>query len=153
MDQIRDSGMPAAETRAEVAGPQTGGRLSRRGFGQLLGMQAALATVAAIPAAHAADGGSTPNAGAGNAANAAPGPDKALSRGAFIATIVDHFDWVHSSQYVDSYKPIQPTFADVTLGVTPFARQIEIALEEGLISNAEGFFLSLIHISEPTRPY
>ena len=72
-------------------------------------------------------------------------PDKALSRGAFIASIVDHFEWVHSSQYVDSYKALQPTFADVTLGVTPFARQIEIALEEGLVSNAEGFF-------HPDRP-
>ena len=42
MDQIRSSGMPAAQPRAEDSTPMTGARLSRRGFGQLLGMQAAL---------------------------------------------------------------------------------------------------------------
>lgn len=112
--------------------------LDRRGFGRLLGMQAALASVAALPAAGATG---APAGGAGAAAgdvDAAAG--KALTRGAFIARVVDHFDWVHSSQYVDTFKPVQQTFADVTLGVTPFARQIEIALEEGLVSNAEGFF-------------
>ena len=146
-DQNHGSGVPAAFPRAGDATPMAGGLLSRRGFGQLLGMQAAVVSVAALPAAVAvaADGSGMPAAGAGAANATAANTDKALSRGAFVAPIVDHFDWVHSSQYVDSYKPVQPTFADVTLGVTPFARQIEIALEEGLVSNAEGFF-------HPDRP-
>lgn len=75
-------------------------------------------------------------------ANAAPSVatkgSKPLTRGEFIAMISNHFDWVHSSLYIDPYKLPQPTFKDVTLGKTTHAYQIETALEEGVVSNAGG---------------
>lgn len=145
-DRNPGSGTPAADARVIDSATAGNRLLSRRGFGQLLGMQAAVASVAALPAAGAATAATAAGATtSGATGDTAAGATRALSRGAFVALVVEHFDWVHSSQYVDSYKPVQPTFADVTLGVTPFARQIEIALEEGLVSNAEGFF-------HPDRP-
>lgn len=135
---------PAAESQRAACSPASDSvqQLSRRDFGRLLGAQAALATAATLPAGNAAAAAGGGAASAGSAASARPAAGQAtvLSRAAFIAMIVDHFDWVHSSQYVDLWKPAQQTFADVTLGVTPHARQIEIALDEGLVSNAEGFF-------------
>lgn len=61
------------------------------------------------------------------------------TRAAFLATISNYFDWVHSSEYNDEAKAVQPTFADVTR-FTPYAKQIETALEESLVSNASGYF-------------
>ena len=47
---------------------------------------------------------------------------------------------MHSTEYVDPYKSVQPTFIDVFIGATPYAKQIETALEESIISNAQGYF-------------
>lgn len=107
-------------------------RMSRRLFGQLLGLPTLLAsagTAAAVTACGGAD-------------DAPPAdPDTAtLTRAEFVASISQYFDWVHSSEYNDPYKRAQPTFVDVKLGVTPHAKEIETALEEAIISNAQGFF-------------
>ena len=108
-------------------------RISRRLFGQLLGMPALLAS--------ATGGVVLAGCGGSDDAPAPADPDAApLDRAAFVATISDYFDWVHSSEYHDPYKTVQQTFVDVTLGVTPLARQIETALEESIISNALGRF-------------
>lgn len=104
-------------------------KMSRRFFGQMLGMPTLLASTITVSACGGGD--STP----------APSADsKTLTRAAFVATISDYFDWVHSSQYHDPYKATQPTFVDVTLGVTTYAKQIETALEEAIISNTQGYF-------------
>jgi len=107
--------------------------VSRRFFGQMLGIPALLGgSVAAVTAC----GGDS-----ATAADAATDADKAaLGRSAFVATIADHFGWVHSSEYNDPYKSVQPTFVDVILGATPLAKQVETALEEGIVSNALGYF-------------
>jgi hypothetical protein len=102
--------------------------LSRREFGQLLGLQALAAPVLAL------------SAGAAPTATPHIDPRAPLRRGPFVALIARHFDWVHSSEYADAYKGVQPTFADVQLGVTPDAREIEAALEAGILSNSEGNF-------------
>jgi glyoxylase-like metal-dependent hydrolase (beta-lactamase superfamily II) len=108
--------------------------LSRRSFGQLLGAQAALGTTASLITGSA-------SGKEGTAHNTSPPlGSHPLSRAALVATIANYFDWVHSSEYVDPYKSVQPTFLDVVLGTTPYARQIETALEEGIISGSEGFF-------------
>ena len=55
-----------------------------------------------------------------------PAPDagtEVLTRAAFAATISDHFDWVLSSEYVDPYKAVQPTFVDVVFGATRHGQQ------------------------------
>jgi glyoxylase-like metal-dependent hydrolase (beta-lactamase superfamily II) len=107
-------------------------KMSRRSFGRLLGMQAAMAS--AVPLAGCLGGNdSGPSQAQGSG-------DQPLTRGAFVATISDYFEWVHSSEYVDAYKSVQPTFADVALGTTPNAKAIEMALEESVISNARGYF-------------
>ena len=69
----------------------------------------------------------------------------ALSRADFVVTISNYFDWVHSSEYNDPYKSVQPVFVDVVLGSTAGAKQIETALEEAIISNTQGYFF-------PTQP-
>jgi len=53
-----------------------------------------------------------------------------------VATVANHFDWVHSSSYNDQYKAVQPKYSDVVLDQTPYSRQIETALEESVIGNA-----------------
>ncbi|MCZ2497267.1 hypothetical protein GN316_10890 [Xylophilus sp. Kf1] len=123
-------------------------RMSRRFFGQLLGTPALAAS--AIPLA--ACGGSndpviasgtpvtTPVTPTGTATPTTPVAPVVLSRAAFVATISDQFDWVHSSQYNDQYKNVQPTFADVMLGATAYGKQIETALEEQIVSNSQGYF-------------
>lgn len=116
------------------------GRISRRLFARLLGLPAALGAGVALSSC----GGGSDDPGA----PAAPAPDPAaplgsarpLARGEFVATVSDHFDWVHSSEYNDQYKAVQPTFTDVRLGQTPFAKQIETALEESIIGGAGGAF-------------
>ena len=104
------------------------GRMSRRLFAQLLGMPAIVGSATVLTACGGGDDGA-PAAGG-----------QALTRAAFVATISDKFDWVHSSEYNDQYKATQPTFTDVVFGATPYARQIETALEEGVVSNAQGSF-------------
>ncbi len=106
-------------------------KISRRSFGKLLGAQTVLAST--LPLAGCLGGG-----GGGDDA---PSPgSKTLTRAEFVATISDYFDWPHSSEYVDKFKLPQPTFADVFIGATAYAKQIETALEEGVISNSQGYF-------------
>ncbi|MGM7666748.1 cadherin-like beta sandwich domain-containing protein [Microbacterium sp. A93] len=102
----------------------TRSRVSRRQFGVLAVAAAATVGVSATSAAPAA----------------ARGGPKHLTRGEFVTMISNHFDWVHSSLYIDPYKLPQPTFKDVKLGKTPNSYQIETALEEGVISNARQTF-------------
>jgi hypothetical protein len=109
--------------------------VSRREFGKLIGLQA-LAAPALMAGVGAAAAGATPRID----------PHAPLRRGAFVALIARHFDWVHSSEYADACKGVQPTFADVTLGDTPDAREIETALEAGILDNAEPYF----HPQQPT---
>lgn len=122
----------AAQTQRPEQSPVQQEKMSRRLFGQLLGMPTLLATAATATAVTACGGGSDAPQ---------PNPDAAtLTRAAFAASIAKYFDWVHSSDYNDPYKLVQPTFVDVKLGVTPFAREIEMALEEAIISNTLGYF-------------
>ena len=115
---------------ASPARPQ-GERISRRLFGKLIGVPTLLASTATVSAVTACSDSGTP----------APDPDAArLARGDFVATISSYFDWVHSSEYNDPYKLPQPTFVDVKLGVTPYAKEIETAAEEAVVSNALGYF-------------
>ena len=107
--------------------------LSRRKFGKLLGVQVAAGAAVALPGSAAAADQSVQETPASQFAGV-------LRRAECVALVADHFNWVHSSEYVDAYKAVQPTFVDVTLGVTPYARQIETALEAGVLSNAQGYF-------------
>ena len=105
-------------------------KMSRRSFGKLLGAQTVLAS--SVPLAGCLGGGGS--------SDAVDTGSVALTRAAFIATISDYFDWVHSSEYIDMYKAVQPTFSDVKIGITPYAKQIETALEESVIDNSSGYF-------------
>ncbi len=107
--------------------------LSRRQFGTLLGMQAVSASAVSLSGSASA---AAPNASSQPLPHSAGG----FGRAECVALIADYFGWVHSSDYVDAYKAVQPTFIDVTLGVTPYARQIETALEAGVLGNAQGYF-------------
>ena len=93
------------------AGEQGGVRaekMSRRFFGQMLGMPALLASTVTLSAC-----------GGGDSEDPAVIADsKTLTRAAFVATVSDYFDWVHSSEYHDPYKSTQQTFVDVRLGAT-----------------------------------
>jgi hypothetical protein len=108
--------------------------VSRREFGKLIGLQALAAPVIAMGA------GAASPAAAPAATAPRIDPHAPLPRGAFVALIARHFDWVHSSEYADAYKGVQPTFADVKLGDTPHAHEIETALEAAILDNAEPFF-------------
>jgi hypothetical protein len=116
--------------------------MSRRNFGKLLGAQAVLASAATLSAC--GGGGGSRDDGSTD-----PGTPQAktLTSGAFLATISDYFEWPHSSEYKDRFANAQPSFVDVAIGVTEYARQIETALEEGVVSNAQGYF----HPDEPVR--
>ncbi len=107
-------------------------KISRRGFGKLLGAQTVLASTVTLSGCLGGGGGGSDN-------TPEPG-SQTLTRAAFVATISDYFNWVHSSEYVDPYKAVQPTFIDVIIGATPYAKQIETALEESIVSNAQGYF-------------
>jgi hypothetical protein len=110
-------------------------KISRRSFGQMLGLQTVLGSVVPLS-------GCVTEIGSRGDSSPAMRRDSArgLKRAEFVATVADYFNWVHSSEYVDPYKAVQPTFADVGLGTTGYAKQIETALEESIISNAEGYF-------------
>lgn len=112
--------------------------ISRRNFGKTFGIGAPLiASTMSLSGCLGGGGGhhdeetpdTTPDAGT-----------QPLTRAAFIATVSDYFDWVHSSEYNDEAKAVQKTFVDVIFGATPYAKQIETALEESLTSNALGYF-------------
>ena len=60
----------------------------------------------------------------------------ALSRAEFVAIISDYFNWVHWSEYNDYAKAVPRQFSDVR-STHPFAKQIECALEEKIISPDE----------------
>ena len=112
--------------------------MSRRMFGKLVGSQALLVSAASAVTLSGCGGG-----GGDDPAPTTPAVDpgtQTLTRAAFVATISDYFDWAHSSEYVDQFKSVQQTFADVSLGDTAYAKQIETALEENLISNVQGYF-------------
>lgn len=140
---------PSVSASPSAQEPVPSERMSRRLFGQLLGLPTVLAATASVVTA--CGGGDDPAAAAPSPAPApapAPEPDPnaaAMTRAAFVASISRYFDWVHSSQYNDPYKLAQPTFSDVRVGETEFAKEIETALEEGVVSNALGGF-------EPARP-
>ena len=122
-------------------------KMSRRSFGKLLGLQTMLASTAILSGC-GGGGGSDDATDATNATtpttSTTPTPSSTdtqpLTRGAFVATISDYFNWAHSSEYIDMYRNPQPTFADVVFGTTPYGKQIETALEESVISNSQGYF-------------
>jgi len=111
-------------------------KMSRRSFGKLLGLQTMLASTAILSGC-GGGGGSDDATDATNATtpttSTTPTPSSTdtqpLTRGAFVATISDYFNWAHSSEYIDMYRNPQPTFADVVFGTTPYGKQIETALE------------------------
>jgi len=124
------------QSQPEDSGGLLTGKISRRSFGKLLGLQTVLASTVTLSGCLGGGGG-----GDGSAAEPAPNAGtQVLSRAAFVATISDYFNWVHSSEYIDAYKSVQPTFIDVIFGATLYAKQIETALEESIISNSQGYF-------------
>ena len=107
-------------------------KISRRSFGKLLGAQTVLASTVTLSGCLGGGGGGSDDA---------PAPSsKTLTRAEFVATISDYFNWPHSSEYKDRFANAQPTFVDVAIGATPYAKQVETALEEGVISNTQGYF-------------
>ncbi|WP_295952599.1 S-layer homology domain-containing protein [Rhodoferax sp.] len=105
-------------------------KMSRRFFGQLLGLPALLASAATATVVAGCGGGDD-----------APDPNaETMTRASFVASISKYFDWVHSSEYNNPYRLTQPTFVDVKLGVTANAKEIETALEESIVSNVLGYF-------------
>ena len=132
-EKTKGEAVPASESKTTWLGGLLTERISRRSFGKLLGAQTVLASTVSLSGCLGGSGG-----GSDDEAPADPGT-QVLSRAAFVATVSDYFDWVHSSEYVDAYKSVQPTFVDVALG-TSYAKQIETALEASIISNAQGYF-------------
>lgn len=80
--------------------------------------------------------------------DAPPGGDDAVTRAGMAALIARHFDWVHSSEYLDPYKAPQPTYRDVAVGRTRYAKEVETALEERVLDGADGVF----HPDRPVSP-
>lgn len=126
-----DNSISTVSIQAGEQGGVRAEKMSRRFFGQMLGMPALLASTVTLSACGGGDDGEDPAVVADRAT---------LTRAAFVATVSDYFDWVHSSEYHDPYKSTQQTFVDVRMGVTTYAKQIETALEEAIISNAQGYF-------------
>ena len=120
------------ETQPAGLGSVLTEKISRRGFGKLLGAQTVLASTVTLSGCLGGGGGGSDDT---------PAPaSKTLTRAEFVATVSDHFDWAHSSEYIDQFKSLQQTFSDVSLGKTAYAKQIETALEAGLIDNSQGYF-------------
>lgn len=118
--------------RPDSAAPDS--RISRRLFGQLLGLPAVLASTATVTAVTACGGDD-------DAPAPAPAPAATtLTRGDFVATISRHFDWIHSSEYNDPYKLLQPGFVDVIVGATANAKAIETAAEEAVVDTRDDYF-------------
>ena len=117
-DKTADRSISLAPAPVGESGAVRADKMSRRFFGQMLGMPALLASTVTLSAC-----------GGGDDEPAPPNPDSTtLTRAAFVATVSDYFDWVHSSEYHDPYKSTQQTFIDVRMGVTTYAKQIETAL-------------------------
>ena len=133
--------LPAQQTAGEENAAL---KLSRRSFGKLLGAQAVLVSAASLSACGGGGGGlssdPTPDDPGTPVDPSPPNGSEPLTRAAFLATISDYFDWPHSSEYKDRFANAQPVFVDVSIGVTPYAKQIETALEEGVVSNTRGYF-------------
>jgi hypothetical protein len=111
-------------------------KISRRTFGKLLGAQTLLASAASAVTLSGCGGGGGDDA-------PAPAVDpgtQTLTRAEFVSTVSTYFGWVHSSEYNDEEKSAQPTYLDVFVGSTPYAKEIEEALEESVISNGEAYF-------------
>ncbi|MDR1708475.1 MAG: cadherin-like beta sandwich domain-containing protein [Candidatus Accumulibacter sp.] len=141
-DKVKEEAVQLPAKLEEAEGGLLTEKISRRSFGKLLGAQAVLAT-AAVSLTACGGGGGSSSGGASDDSDDPNNPDApgtALTKGAFLATISDYFDWPHSSEYKDRFATAQPTFVDVQIGVTPYAKQIETALEEGVVSNAQGYF-------------
>ncbi|MFT3960319.1 S-layer homology domain-containing protein [Propionivibrio sp.] len=122
------------ESRTSGLGGLLTEKISRRSFGKLLGAQTVLALTVSLSGCLGGGGGGSHDE------ETPPVEAKTLTRAEFVATVSDYFDWTHSSQYLDQFKALQPTFSDVTLGVTPYGKQIETALEAGLLDNSQGYF-------------
>ena len=112
-------------------------KMSRRNFGKLLGLQTMLASTVVLSGC---GGGGSDSSSDSTTPTTSSTDTQALTRAAFVATISDYFNWVHSSEYIDMFRNPQPTFADVIFGTTPYGKQIETALEESVISNSQGYF-------------
>lgn len=65
--------------------------------------------------------------------------ENGVTRGSFVAKIVDYFGWPHSTEYNDIWKAEQKHFADVKISDL-YGKQIETAYEEGIISGVNGKF-------------
>ena len=129
----------SAESRTSGLGGLLTEKISRRSFGKLLGAQTVLASTVSLSGCLGGGGGSDDETSATPETPVDPGT-QALSRAAFVATISDYFDWVHYSEYVDPYAKTPATFVDVVLGATDHAKEIEMALEAGVVSNSDGEF-------------
>ena len=81
-------------------------------------------------------------------------PDQAAGslssqRSGFIATLVPSINNVHYAEMIQALtETLENIGLQVLLGYTEYSAQREEALVESLLAR-----LSLIHISEPTRPY
>ena len=118
-------------------------RVSRRLFGQLMGLPAVIASAATAGAVSACGGSNDPVQAPSPAPAPAPAPAASTlpaTRAEFVASIAKYFDWIHSSEYNDPYKLTQPVFTDVQLGTTAYGKEIETALEEGIVNNLAGSF-------------
>lgn len=100
---------------------------TRRGFGKWL-------------VAGATTAGALPLAGCGGQTATRPAQAATETRAAFVAALARHFGWVHASEYHDAYRNPPLSFRDVRLGETTHAREIEMALEAGVLENHRGFF-------------
>ena len=136
----------------ESAPTDAPGQLSRRKFAQMLGLPALLASGAVLYGCGGGTSDTPPASGPAPTPNPTPTPDPVpdvaagpMTRAVFVAMVSTYFNWIHSSEYIDPYKAVQPTFVDVAIGVTPYAKEIETALEEGVVSNVRGNFF-------PTQP-
>lgn len=88
-------------------------KISRRSFGKLLGAQTLLASTVTLSGC--LGGGSDSSDSDDTPTDTGTQP---LTRAAFVATVSDYFDWVHSSEYNDEAKAVQKTFVDVIIGTT-----------------------------------
>jgi len=62
-----------------------------------------------------------------------------VTRGAFVAKIVDYFGWPHTTEYNDIWKVEPKKFSDVKT-TDLYGKQIETAYEEGIISGVNDKF-------------
>ena len=113
-------------------------KISRRLFGQLLGMPALMAaTVTATATVVSGCGGDDDPVADSSTALPAAGE---LSRAQFVALISDSLGWYHQSGYNDYWKVPVRSFVDVKASDT-YGKEIENAYEENVIApDAAGKF-------------